>query len=55
MWPLNRHYGLANASRQGPSCEAVEMSYKHSSVNAFSILPYPLGVYPCACGQLVNS
>ena len=54
MWVVSQQCGLANASRQGAPCEAMEMSYKHTSVNNFTNLPYPFGVYPQICEQQVD-
>jgi hypothetical protein len=33
---VSQQRGFANASRQGPPREAMEMSYKHAGVNKFS-------------------
>jgi hypothetical protein len=36
VWAVSQQRGLADAPRQGPPCEAMEMSYKHAGVNKFS-------------------
>lgn len=55
MRALSQQRGLANASRQGPPREAVEMSYKHAGLNKFSNFHIQWEFILMVCEQQVDS